>query len=371
MSAMKLLCFVLVATHGMVGSAIIVQLRGSNAHDSWKADGAMQPTVVAKTLSKVESEWRSQALQFVECNAEPNHGDCRAAAGTFQKSCGTVVTAVVAASSGDRETVRDYMAVVCDEPQLRGWKQGRCRSFAQAILERMTANNYENRQHLYVTGLCAHFWNNMSSTEGAIVAEEHRLQAKQIEAENVRRANRAREAAEVTAANAARKTSKEAAEARHKAVEARIQEAKKRWQAQAARQEAEEKKKAAERTAALKAAAELKAAKKAAVEKKARERSDAARKAAEAQDAAAEAKLKEAEKQTQEVRQHMLEAEAAKAVIRGAQPAKASSETRAPTHPKTASPVLNKTSSNSKIAAANATQTVAKKTFATGKQLSK
>jgi len=357
---MKLSCFVLAATHGMAGSAIVFQLRGSNVHNSWKDAGAMQPTVVAKTLSKVESEWRSQALQFVECNAEPNHRNCEATAGTFQKSCGTVVNAVVAASSGDRETVREYMAVVCDEPQLKGWKHGRCQIFAQAILDTMTANSYENREHLYVTGLCSHFWQNISNTESALVAQEHQLQDKQIET-----AKRAHEAA---AADAARKRVREAAEARRKAAEARIQEAKKRGAAEAARREAEKKKKAAKPPMALKAAAELKALKKAAAQKKLRERAEAARKAAEAQAAEAEVKLKEAEKQTQEMRQKVFEVRAAKAVIRGAQPAKASSEIRTPPHAKTASPVIQNALNKPKIAAANATQTLPKKTFVTNKQ---
>jgi len=360
---MKLCCFVLAATHGMVGSAIVFQLRGSNVHDSWKVAGAMQPTVVAKTLSKVESEWRSQALQFVECNAEPNHGHCEAATGTFQKSCGTVVNAVVAASSGDRETVRDYMAVVCDEPQLKGWKKGRCRNFAQAILGAMTTNDYENRVHLYVTGLCTHFWTNMTNMESAIVAQEHQLQEKQIE--------RARLAAKTAAADATWKRAREAAEAVHKVAEARIQEAKKRRAAEVARHEAEEKKKAAERSSALKAAAELKAAKKAVAEKKVQERSEAARKAAEAQAAEAEAKLKEAEKQTQEIKQKMFEVEAAKAVARGAHPAKASYGTRLPAHSKTASPTVKEASNISKIALANASQTLPQKMAATNKQPSK
>jgi len=316
----------------------------------------------------LENEWRSQALQFVECNAESNnHSDCGATAGTFQKSCGTVVNAVVTASSGERETVREYMTVVCDEPQLRGWKQSRCQSFAQAIVETMTADNYENREHMNVRGLCTHLWTNMSSQEAARVAQEHQLQAKQIEAEKVQKTKRAREAAEAGAADAARKRVREAAEARHKAAEARIQEAKKRWQAQAARRAAEEKKKAAEHSAALKAAAELKALKKAAAEKKAREKSEAARKAAEALSAQADSKLRDSQRLTQETTQKIFEAEANKAVIRGAQPAKASSGALTPAHAKAAPPVLNKASNSSKMAkVVNATQPLGK-TVATDK----
>jgi len=352
----------------MVDSAKIVLLRGSNAHDSWKDAGAMQPTMVATTLSKVESEWRSQALQFAECSAEANAGDCGAVAGSFKKSCGTVVSAIITASSGDRETVREYMAVVCDEPQLRGWKRGRCQNFAQAMLDTLTADSYQNREHPNLARPCAYLWTNMSTIEGARIAQEHQLQEKLIEAEKAKRAKLAQAASAAAAAAAARKRARETAEARRKSAEARLQEAKKRLQVQAARRAAEEKKKAAEHTAVLKAAAELKAAKKAAAEKKARERLEAARQEATVQAAQADAKLKEAAKQTQETRQRVLEAEAAKAVIRGSQPARASLEAHAPAHAKATSPALARASNNSPIASTSPTRILSEQTVSTGNQ---
>jgi len=221
---MKLSSFVLAATHGIVGSAIVFQLRGSNIHDSWKVAGAAQPTAVAKTLSKVESEWRSQALQFVECNAEPNHGNCETAAGTFQKSCGTVVNSVVAASNGDRETVREYMAAVCDELRAYAWKKGCCKNFAQTVLDTMSANNHENRLHLFVPGLCANFWKNMSSD---IAAQEHQLQEKQTEAEKAKHAWEAAEKAEADAALKKSGAAHKAAEAQAAEAEAKLKEAEK------------------------------------------------------------------------------------------------------------------------------------------------
>jgi len=353
----------------MVDSAKIVLLRGSNAHDSWKDAGAMQPTMVATTLSKVESEWRSQALQFAECSAEANAGDCGAVAGSFKKSCGTVVSAIITASSGDRETVREYMAVVCDEPQLRGWKRGRCQNFAQAMLDTLTADSYQNREHPNLARPCAYLWTNMSTIEGARVAQEHQLHEKLIEAEKAaKQAKLAEAASEAAAAAAARKRVRETAQARRKSAEARLQEAKKRWQVEAARRAAEENKKAAEHTAVLKAAAELKAAKKAAAEKKAQERLEAARKEATVQAAQADAKLKEAAKQTQETRQRVLEAEAAKAVIRGSQPAQASLEAHAPAHAKATTPVLARASKNSTIASTSPTRILSEKTVSTGNQ---
>jgi len=405
MSAMKLSCFVLAATHGMVGAAIVSQLRGSNMHASWKVAGAVLPTAVAKKLPKEESELRSQALRFVECNADPNHGNCEPFAGTFQKSCGTVVNDVVAASNGDRETVRAYMGVVCNRLRAFSWKKGCCQNFAQAVLDTVTANDHTNRVHLYEKGLCAHFWKNMSSD---ITAEEHQLQEKQIEVE---KAKRAREAAKAAAADAALKKLvaeaklKEAARERaQEAAEVAAADAKRaRDAAEAAAADAALKKSVAKAKLMVAARQHAREAAKAAAAdaKRARDASEAAAADAALKKSAAEAKLKKAARERAreaaeaaaadaERARDASEAAAAdsaryswghikrqiremrhKAVIVLAQPTKAGSGTRTPTHAKTASPVAKKASNNSKNAAANAMQTSPKKTVATNKQPSK
>merc|ERR1719189_1873960 len=184
----------------------------------------MQPTVAARTLSRVETEWRSQALQFVECKGDAARSDCGLVQNAFQKSCSKIVNAVVAASSGDRETVAEYMAVVCNEPQLNDWKHERCQSFAKAISNTMTADSYQNRVSLNAGGLCLGFWANMSSAEGSRVAQEHALQAKHIEEERAKTAKRAKEAADELAEATAERNRKAAAEVKAEAKRRELQE---------------------------------------------------------------------------------------------------------------------------------------------------
>jgi len=351
--SLKLLSVVLAAANGVAGAADL-KLRGSNAHDSWKYAGNMQPNLAANTLARVEADWRSQALQFAECKGETSRHDCGAYQGSFQKSCDTVVHAVVTASSGDRKTVNEYMAVVCDEPQLHGWKQERCRSFAQAILSTMTADSFENRERLSVAALCTGVWANMSSAESVRVAQEHELQATRLEAET---AHKTKAATEQAAAAAARKRVAEEAKARRRAAEARRLEEERRWQAGAAARAAKQAKEAAERAEAAKEAAKKRAAAQAAAK--------AVRKAAEAKAAEAEVKIQEAAMQAKETRQKILDAQTARGIMRSARLANMS--TAAQTPAKTASAVHTKAAQNSKDPAAHVMQSSDKTEANTGK----
>jgi len=292
--------FVLVLVAARSSAANTEQLRGFRAHDFAKFAGAMQPTVAASTLSRVETEWRSQALQFVECKADATRSDCGLMQSAFQKSCSTIVNAVVAASSGDRETVAEYMAVVCNEPQLNDWKHERCQSFAKAISNTLTADSYQNRVKLNAGGLCVGFWASMSNAEGSRVAQEHALQAKHIEEERAKAAKRAKEAAEALAA----------AEAKHRKIEEKRRAVEEQHRRQVAEKAAQEAKLVAEREAAAKAAAARRAAEKAALEAKMRQRNEAAQKAAEAQAAEADAKLAQAKHDEQETKRNIADAEA-------------------------------------------------------------
>jgi len=344
--SLKLLSVVLAAASGVAGAADILKLRGTNAHDSWKSAGNMQPNVAANTLARVEAEWRSQSLQFAECNGEIGRHDCGAFQGSFQKSCDTVVHAIVTASSGDRNTVKEYMAVVCDEPQLLGWKREGCLSFAQAILSAMTADSYRNREHLSVGALCTGVWASMSSVESARVAQEHELQAKRLEAET---AHKMRAAIEQTAAAAARKRVAEEAKARRRAAEARRQEAERRWQAGAAARAAKQAKEAAKHAEAAKEATKKRAAAMAAAK--------ATRKAAEAKAAEAEAKIREAAMQAKDTRQKILDAQTARDIMRGARAANMSIAAQAPALAKTARAGHTTAAQKSKDPAAHVMQT--------------
>jgi len=302
--------FVLVLVAARSSAANTEQLRGFRAHDFAKFAGAMQPTVAASTLSRVETEWRSQALQFVECKADATRSDCGLMQSAFQKSCSTIVNAVVAASSGDRETVAEYMAVVCNEPQLNDWKHERCQNFAKAISNTLTADSYQNRVKLNAGGLCVGFWASMSNAEGSRVAQEHALQAKHIEEERAKAAKRAKDAAEALAEATAARNRKMAAEAKHREIEEKRRAVEEQHRRQVAEKAVREAKLVAEREAAAKAAAARRAAEKAALEAKMRQRNEAAQKAAEAQAAEADAKLAQAKHDEQETKRNIADAEA-------------------------------------------------------------
>jgi len=300
------------------------QLRALRTNDVENSVGTMQPAVVAHTLSRVEMEWRSQALQFVECKADTARSDCGLMQRAFQKSCGTVVNAVVAASSGDRNTVKEYMGVVCSEPELRDWKQERCHSFAQAISGSMTADTLENRVNFNTGGLCLDFWTKMSTAEGARVAREHALQAKRIEEERVLAAKRAKDAAEKLAEETAARNRKLAAEARQRELQEKKKKLEEEHKQKLADIAAREAKFFAEREAAKRAKAAKRAAEKAAAEAAAkakhealeaekRQRLEVAVKAAETQAASADAKLAKAEtaKHQQHQPKSLAKAEAA------------------------------------------------------------
>jgi len=292
--------FVVVLLAACPSAANRQQLRGFRTNDFANIAGAMQPTVAARTLSWVETEWRSQALQFVECKGDAARSDCGLVQSAFQKSCSKIVSAVVAASSGDRETVTEYMGVVCNEPQLNDWKHERCQSFAKAISNTLTADSYQNRVKLNAGGLCVGFWASMSNAEGSRVAQEHALQAKHIEEERAKAAKRAKEAAEALAA----------AEAKHRKIEEKRRAVEEQHRRQVAEKAVREAKLVAEREAAAKAAAARRAAEKAALEAKMRQRNEAAQKAAEAQAAEADAKLAQAKHDEQETKRNIADAEA-------------------------------------------------------------
>jgi len=200
----------------------------------------MQPEVVARTLSEVEDEWKSQAASFAECNTTET-SECGGAPEAFSKSCSTVVSAVVQASSGDRTSVKEYMNTVCGENELSGWHAERCTELASAVTDSMLDDNYENRENFNSGSLCTSFWSKF------VVEEKARVEKERAE----------REAAE-------KKAAEEAAEAAKKAAE-EAAEAQKQKEKEEAEQKAADAKRQAEE-----AAAEL-AAKKEEAEKQAEE----------------------------------------------------------------------------------------------------
>merc|ERR1719182_438572 len=213
----------------------------------------MQPEVVARTLSEVEDEWKSQAASFAECNTTET-SECGGAPEAFSKSCSTVVSAVVQASSGDRSSVKEYMNTVCGENELSGWHAERCTELASAVTDSMLDDNYENRENFNSGSLCTSFWSKFVVEEKARVekersereaaekkAAEEAAEAAKKAADEAAEAQKEKEEAEQKAADAKRQAEEAAAElaAKKEEAEKQAEEAKaKMEQAQAAAQEA-------------------------------------------------------------------------------------------------------------------------------------
>lgn len=188
----------------------------------------LQPEVVAHTLVKVEDEWRAQAASFAECNvtltAEAETAECGSATSAFQRSCSTVVDAVVRASSGDRSHVKEYMGVVCGEVELSGWHQERCGELAQSVYDSMSDDNYENRESFNVANLCTGFWSRFTKEEKVRVDQERsEREAAEKKAEDER--VEAEKQAATLAAEEQQRKEKEEAEERVQEVRRQAEEA--------------------------------------------------------------------------------------------------------------------------------------------------
>jgi len=123
----------------------------------------MQPEVVARTLSSVEEEWKAQASVFARCNGTSTEAssslvNCADAPTSFDKSCGTVVAAIIQGSGGDRKVANEYMNDVCTQKSISGWHQQQCQALAAAVQNFMTADSYENREHFNTAKLCQSHW---------------------------------------------------------------------------------------------------------------------------------------------------------------------------------------------------------------------
>lgn len=136
----------------------------------------MQPAVVAKTLSRVEEEWKARARTFMKCElSEDKEGvvrDCDDTPSDFTKSCSTVVSSVVQGSSGNVAVMQEYMAKVCNQDIMTGWHQTSCVALADSIGSKMSANQYDNRARFQTSAVCDDFWSNFLSEQKALHASE-------------------------------------------------------------------------------------------------------------------------------------------------------------------------------------------------------
>lgn len=313
----------------------------------------MQPELVATTLARVEDRWRSQAVLFTECNSTQGGGsatlDCSHATLAFMKSCSTVVSAVVSGSSGDRENVKEYLGVVCNEPELTSWKKEWCSGLADSVSSMMSADNYENREDFDSTRLCQGFWSKMTAVEATRLEQERVEHARRLEAERIQLAAAKKKAEEAAAEEARRRAVAEAA-AREAAKKAAAEAAEKARQE--AKKRAEEQKKAAERAEAEavkrqqeEAAREAEEAQKRAEEAAARV--DAKRKEAAAEEAMAKHKLEAAKAAADKMKKIK---EAAKEKTKETKATRSAAAKKTPAPQKTAAkPVAAKNSTAAKV----------------------
>lgn len=213
----------------------------------------LRPDVAAHLLVNVEDEWQSQATVFAECNSTQT--DCGNAPVSFTKSCGTVVGAVVKSSSGNKDSVVEYMNVVCQQSELQGWRQERCGELAAAVANAMGGDDYQNRESFQTETLCKTYWSSFATREKERVEKERAERQAQEAKEAAVRAEEAKKAAdeaERLQKEQERKEAQEKAEqAKQKAEEAAADFAKKKEEAERQAQEASEKVKAAKEAAEL------------------------------------------------------------------------------------------------------------------------
>jgi len=226
-------------------------LHRDSAHGFLAAD--LRPDVAAHLLMGVEDEWKSQATILAECNLTQT--DCGSAPISFMKSCGTVVGAVVKASSGKKDSVVEYMNVVCQQTELQGWRQDRCSELAASVTNAMGADDYQNRENFEsdTEKLCNQYWSKFASQEKERVEKER----SEREAQEAKEAAVRAEEDKKTAAEAEqqlkeqeRKEAQEKAEqAKQKADEAAADFAKKKEEADRQAQDASVKLEAAQAAA--------------------------------------------------------------------------------------------------------------------------
>jgi len=173
---------------------------------------AMQPEMVARTLSEVQNKWQDEATYFIRCELSESNAnaikDCDSVPEKFSKSCATVVDAVVAGSGGDARVTKEYMVDVCSQPSLTAWRRDACVDLARDLTKTMSASTYENRFNLRSKAVCDEFWSNFLQSQKVV----HEKEVKAIENEQVEREKRAAEAVAKQAQKEAEKQRKEKSE---------------------------------------------------------------------------------------------------------------------------------------------------------------
>jgi len=183
--------------------ALVASVAKAAAWGTFRNDRAflgaeMQPEVVAKTLSHVEDEWKAQARAFIKCElSESNEAqirDCDNTPSSFEKSCATVVSAVVKGSSGNPKVLVEYMGDVCRQKTMASWHQTSCAALADTINMKLTASHYDNRINFQARPVCDEFWAQFLVEQKKVHEQELAAIKKQEEIAAVAAAKEAKEA---------------------------------------------------------------------------------------------------------------------------------------------------------------------------------
>lgn len=154
------------------------------SHDALRTKSALQPELAAKSLVAMEDEWQAEAGIFAECEV---HGEtearkeCVEATKHFKASCDKVVLAVVQGSSGDRDSVNQYMEEVCQQDVMQDWHKERCLGLASDVGSLMTADSFENRNMLRTADFCSKMWERVVAAEKGRAQEEANQEAQAAE----------------------------------------------------------------------------------------------------------------------------------------------------------------------------------------------
>lgn len=158
----------------------------------------MQPSVVAKTLSHVEDEWKAQARVFIKCELSESKADrikdCDDTPADFTKSCSTVVSAAIQGSGGDARVMKEYMGNVCNQDIMASWHQASCLALSDAIGVKMSASTYDNRAHFQTRETCDEFWTSFLTEQKALYEEDMVAQKEQEKKATIQAAQDAKEA---------------------------------------------------------------------------------------------------------------------------------------------------------------------------------
>lgn len=252
-------------------AAAVTPRRGTNG--AFLAVG-LQPEIAAQSLVGVADKWKEQAALFVDCNASSSDNteqtlvECEGAPKAFEKSCETLVRAVLQGSSGKRDVVSEYLDDVCGQSVLAGWRGEKCLELASAIGASMTANAYQNRMVLNAASPCQSVWSQFVEQERTEAIARRKMEEERRQEEAKRAAEEAARRAELEAkAKAEEEEARAQAEAEAKAKAEAEAEAKAKADAEAeAKAQADAEQKAAQAKAEAEAKANAEAAAKAEAE---------------------------------------------------------------------------------------------------------